>query len=86
MVPSPVDRWAQDLANNNDEALRLEFYRIQQSLATIIYNDVCKRDGMFHGGNPNQSDVAIRLELQRDYRPFNTIGVHLPFPLRSSKE
>jgi hypothetical protein len=40
--------WANNLASTKDDALRLEFYRIQHSLATIIMKDVVEKDGMFY--------------------------------------
>jgi hypothetical protein len=36
-MQSDLDKWGKDLANSVDDALRLEFYCIQQSFATIIY-------------------------------------------------
>jgi hypothetical protein len=65
-LPSHVARWGQDLAKSSDEDLILEFYRIQQSLAIIIYKDVARSDGMFFGGNPGRSEISDRLELQGD--------------------
>jgi hypothetical protein len=61
------------------------FYRIQQTLATVIYQDVLKHDGMFHGGNPCQEDITTHLELQCDYRDFNMIGGYLSFPVKPVK-
>jgi hypothetical protein len=84
-LPSHIDRWGQDLANSSDEDLRLEFYRIQQSLGTIICKDVARSDGMFFGGNPDRSEISDRLELQGDEQPFNTIGGMRLFPVRSNR-
>src|ERR1041385_1322978 len=42
--------WANSLASMKDDALRFEFYRIQNSLAPIIMKDVVEKDGMFYAG------------------------------------
>ena len=41
--------WAKNLATTKDDALRLEFYHIQNFLAKIIMKDV-EKDGMFFAG------------------------------------
>ena len=83
---SHVHTWGQDLANAPDERLRLEFYRIQQNLASIIIREVIPTDGIFFGGIPNRAEVDDRLELQCDHRPFNKLGgILIERPPRKSK-
>jgi hypothetical protein len=65
MLPSNVQKWAQDLANCIDADLRLEFYRIQWKLPQLIHKDVCNKEGMFYGGDrpPTRQEVEDRLEI-----------------------
>lgn len=82
-MPSTADshvlQWAANLASEPDDKLRVEFYRIQQSLASIIYKDVIQPDGMFFGGPQTRRDVDIRIELQgQDLTPLTKLGDILP--------
>ena len=52
--------WAKNLATTKDDALRLEFYRIQNSLATIIMKDVVEKDGMFYAGPQSRESADTR--------------------------
>ena len=53
--------WAKNLSTTKDDALRLEFYCIQNSLAMIIMKDVIEKDGMFYAGPQSRQDVDTRL-------------------------
>ncbi|KAK1679518.1 hypothetical protein QYE76_040366 [Lolium multiflorum] len=57
-----LEEWGKGNADRSVEALKAAFYDIQQSLGTIIYNDVLKREEMFDGGNPKRQDIADRFE------------------------
>lgn len=71
--------WANNLASTKDDALRLEFYRIQHSLATIIMKDVVEKDGMFYAGPQSRESVDTRLMWQgQDPTPFTKLGCVLP--------
>jgi hypothetical protein len=71
--------WANNLASTKDDALRLEFYRIQHSLATIIMKDVVEKDGMFYTGPQSRESVDTRLMWQgQDPTPFTKLGCVLP--------
>ena len=52
MTLTQLEEWGKGNADRSVEALKAEFCGIQQSLGTIIYKDVLRREGMFHGGNP----------------------------------
>ena len=71
---SHVHKWGKELANASDSDIRLEFYRIQQKVASIICRDVYPTDGMFFGGIPMRLEAEDRLALQRDYRSFPKLG------------
>ena len=47
---------------------RTEIYRIQQTLASVICQDVYRHQGMFHGGTPSRHDIANLLDLEHDTR------------------
>ena len=91
-MPSTADdhvrKWAATLASEPDEKLRVDFYRIQQLLATIIIKDVVQEDGMFFAGPQTRADVKTRIELQRqDLTPFTKLGDILPdMPKETSKK
>ena len=71
--------WANNLASTKDDALKLEFYRFQNSLATIITKDVAKKDGMFYVGPQSRESVDTRLMWQgQDLTPFTKLGYVLP--------
>jgi hypothetical protein len=57
-------------------------YRIQQKIANVVFNDVMKKEGIFFNSfvPPSNDDIRTLLEMQRDYRPFNTKDGVLPFP------
>ena len=74
-----VSDWARNLATMNDDALRLEIYRIQHSLATIIMKDVIEKDGMFYAGPQSREHVNTRVYWQgKDPKPFTKLGCVLP--------
>ena len=85
LLLGPADlkkRWSSDLANATDREIRLEFYRIQQKLAQVIKEDVITKAGTFYYGFtlPTNAEIEDRLDMQGDYRVFNTRdGIH-PFP------
>ena len=56
-----VIEWAKNLSTTKDDALRLEFYHIQHSLATIIMKYVIEKDGMFYAGPQSRQDIGIRV-------------------------
>jgi hypothetical protein len=68
--------WAQKLAMIDDDNLRGQFYRIQEQFATIIFQDVIRRGGMFYTAElkPSNDEVDTRLLLQGDDRPFLLAG------------
>ena len=84
LLPSSLQEWGEDLANASDADLRAEFFRIQQTIATIIHKDVCTKGGMFFYGltPPSNADIETRLMLSRDERPFNTLDGVRPLPPR----
>jgi hypothetical protein len=59
-----------------DNQLRAEFYRIQEQFATIIFQDVIRKGGMFYTAAMKPSNVEIdkRLLLQGDDMPFLLAG------------
>lgn len=76
---SHVREWAANLASEPDDKLRVEFYRIQQSLASIIYKDVIAEDGIFFGGPQTRDDVDTRIQIQgENLTPFTKLGDILP--------
>jgi hypothetical protein len=58
---SHVREWATNLASEPDDKLRVEFYRIQQSLASIIYKDVLPEDAMFFADPQTRDDVDTHI-------------------------
>ena len=70
------------MANVEDADLRMEFYRIQQKIADVVFNDVIKKEGIFFNSFvlPSNEEIRTRLDMQRDDRPFNTKNGVLPFP------
>jgi hypothetical protein len=74
MTLTQLEEWGKRNADRSVEALKYEFYGIQQSFGTTIYNDVFTCEGMFHGGNPKRQDIADRLEQQGDTGECNTLG------------
>jgi hypothetical protein len=85
MTLTQLEERSKGNTNHSVEALKAEFCGIQQSLGTIIYNNVLRREGIFHGGNPKRQDIADRLEQQGDTGEFNTLGGILPFKAKSIK-
>jgi hypothetical protein len=55
-----------------DKDIRAEFYRIQKQFATIIYQDVVRKGGMFYTAamKPSNAEIDKRLLLQGDDRTF----------------
>ena len=82
MLLDSLQQWRKDLVNVEDGDLRMEFYRVQQKIADVIFNDVCKKEGMFFNSFvlPSNDEIRTRLEMQRDGRAFNTKDGVLPFP------
>jgi hypothetical protein len=73
--------WVVDLANGTDAQLREEFARIQRMIATILFQDVLKRGGIFHQTKPlSKGDMETVLRMSHDVRPFNSLKGYLPFP------
>ena len=76
------DRCMRNMTEATDEQHREKFCRIQNTIATTIVRDVLPKEGLFYNGNvhlPN-AEVEKRSEDQGDYRPFNTLDGHKPFP------
>jgi hypothetical protein len=74
------------LASIQDSNFIEEFFRIQQQFVIIIVHDVCRKGGLFYGGNvPPNSDIETHLQMQRDDRLFMTKEGILPFPEPSQK-
>jgi hypothetical protein len=71
-LPDSLQPWAQKLAMIYDDNLRGQFYRIQEQFATIIFQDVIRRGGMFYTAElkPSNEEVDQRLLLQGDDRTF----------------
>jgi len=82
VLSSGLAKWSQDLANVSDRDLRQELYRIQEKIPKTIFADVLNTEGMFFYGvtPPTKADIKTRLDLQRDFRPFNTLEGCRPFP------
>jgi hypothetical protein len=55
-----------------DEEIKVEFFRIQAHLSSVIVNDVMRQGGMLYNGNiaPSKDEIDDRLQLQGDDRPF----------------
>ena len=71
--------WAKNLSTTKDEARRLEFYRIENSLATIIMKEVIEKDGMFYAGPQSHESVNTRRYWQgQDPKPFTKLGCIVP--------
>lgn len=51
MSEPELNKWGKDAANRSVEALRDNLCSMQHTLGSIIYQDVVKREGKFHGGN-----------------------------------
>ena len=68
--------------STNPEDVRDEFHLIHQKIAMIIQKDVCSKEGLFYYGDvpPSNEEIATRLDVQGDERPFNTLKGVLPFP------
>jgi hypothetical protein len=75
-LPNLLKSWAEHLAMIQDKDLRAEFYRIQEQFATIIYQDVIRKGGMFYiaAMKPSNAEIDKRLLLQGDNRPFLLAG------------
>jgi hypothetical protein len=75
-LTNSLKSWAQQLAIIQDKDLRAEFYRIQEQFATIIYQDVIRKGGMFYtaGLKPSNNEVDKRLLPQGNNRPFLLAG------------
>lgn len=87
-LPADLQRWRKDLANAPPEDIRQEFGRIQQKIAQLIHRDLCAKEGIFYYGPraPSNDEIATLLELQKDDRPFNTLGGVRPLPARPSQK
>ena len=68
--------------STNPEDVRDEFRLIEQKIAMIIQKDVCSKEGLFYYGDvpPSNEEIATRLDVQCDERPFNSLKGVLPFP------
>ena len=87
-LPSSLrDRCLRNMTEATDEQHREEFCRIQNSIATTIVRDVLPKEGLFYSGNvlPRNAEVEKRSEDQGDYRLFDTLDGHMPFPPRPSR-
>ena len=64
------------MAMIQDNQLRAEFYRIQEQFATIIFQDVIRKGGLFYTAamKPSNAEIDKRLLLQGDDRPFLLAG------------
>jgi len=83
LLPEQLRQWRVDLANTTDpDAIVSEIGRIQQLIATIIKKDVINGEGLFFYGfkQPSNDEVASRLKMQCDERPFMTLEGSRPFP------
>jgi hypothetical protein len=71
-LPDSLQPWAEKLAMIDDDNLRGQFYRIQEQFATIIFQDVVRKGGMFYTAQlkPSNEEVDQRLLLQGDDRAF----------------
>jgi hypothetical protein len=60
----------------DDDNLRGQFYRIQEQFATINFQDVIRKGGMFYTTElkPSNDEVDHRLLLQGDDRAFLLAG------------
>jgi hypothetical protein len=69
-LPESLQPWAQKLVMIDDDNLRGQFYRIQEQFATIIFQDVIRRGGMFYTPDlkPSNDEVDKRPLLQHDDR------------------
>ena len=81
-LPGQLRTWClKNMTDATDSQHRLQFVRIQHTIATTIYNDVLRKEGLFYYGSPPaNADVERRSEDQGDYRPFNTLNGTDPFP------
>jgi hypothetical protein len=75
-LPISLKSWAEHLAMIQDNQLRAEFYRIQEQFATIIFQDIIRKGGMFYTAamKPSNAKIDKRLLLQGDNRPFLLVG------------
>jgi hypothetical protein len=80
-LPNSLKSRAEHLAMIQDKDLRAEFYRIQEQFATIIYQDVVRKGGMFYTAamKPSNAEIDKRLLLQGDDRPFLLAGGGIRF-------
>jgi hypothetical protein len=79
-LPNSLKSWAEHLAMIQDKDLRAEFYRIQEQFATIIFQDVIRKGGMFYTAmKPSNAEIDKRLLLQGDDRPFLLVGGGIRF-------
>jgi hypothetical protein len=64
-LPNLIKSWAEHLAMIQDKDLRAEFYRIQEQFATIIYQDVVRKGGLFYTAamKPSNAEIDKRLLL-----------------------
>jgi hypothetical protein len=65
MLPESLQPWAQKLAMIDDDNLRGQFYRTQEKFATIIFQDVIRKGGMFYTAElkPSNDEADQRLLL-----------------------
>jgi hypothetical protein len=80
-LPNSLKSWAEHLAMIQDKDLRAEFYRILEQFATIIYQDVVRKGGMFYttAMKPSNAEIDKRLLLQGNDRPFLLAGGGIRF-------
>lgn len=71
--------WGKRMAEITDEDLRLEFLRIQLTLAKIINKDVYLPGGMFHVDRLPPQEVEDRLRQLGDSKPVDIKASILPF-------
>jgi hypothetical protein len=82
-LPQKLKQWRPNLCDTKDPfALPAEFGRIQQTIATVIQQDVVCKDGIFFNGLRGMTNEVIEgiLAAQCDERPFMTLQGVLPFP------
>jgi hypothetical protein len=75
-LPESLQPWAQKLAMIDDDNPRGQFYHIHEQFATIIFQDVIRKGGMFYTAElkPSNDEVDQRLLLQGDDRAFLLAG------------
>jgi hypothetical protein len=64
-LPNSLKSWAEHLAMIQDKDIRVEFYRIQEQFAMIIYQDVVRKGGLFYTAamKPSNAEIDKRLLL-----------------------